>query len=279
MPVSGTVVVGPFVPIVDGAEETVVVVDDVVDDVVVAATRGVLEVQAVRPMPVPSSMTIPTAPIAQRRFATCDLGLCSCMPFISSPSGSGSDGTRRPRRHPNLGGQARRLLGVRTKAVRPAGVGGVPKACRSISGRQPEPAAGKGEMGAAENLAVHNRWTAAEDRHDLSHHREFVHEDIEVHLPGSDPIVGIDGYLAMMEANYTGLTDFRVVLDDQFATDDRVVCRWRTSGNQDGELFGLPATGKHIEFAGVSVWAFDNGKARQGWVFPDIAAVMAQLMG
>jgi len=80
-------------------------------------------------------------------------------------------------------------------------------------------------MGAAENIAVHTSWTEAEDHHDLSHHHEFIHDDIEVHVPGSEPIVGLDGYLAMMEANYAGLTDFRVVLDDQFATDDRVVCR------------------------------------------------------
>ena len=134
-------------------------------------------------------------------------------------------------------------------------------------------------MGAAENVAVHSRWTAAEDRHDLSHHHEFIHDDIEVHMPGSEPIVGLDGYVAMMDMNYAGLKDFHVVLDDQFATDDRVVCRWRTSGVQSGELFGLPATGKPVEFAGVSVWEFDHGRARRGWVFPDIAAVMAQLMG
>ncbi len=134
-------------------------------------------------------------------------------------------------------------------------------------------------MGAAENVAVHTRWSRAEERQDLSHHGEFIHSDIEVHLPGQEPVVGLDGYLAMMEANYAGMPDFHVVLDDQFATDDRVVCRWRTSGTQNGELFGLPPTGRHIEFAGVSIWEFDHGKARRGWVFPDIAAVMAQLMG
>jgi len=27
----------------------------------------------------------------------------------------------------------------------------------------------------------------------------------------------------------------------------------------------------------VSLWEFDNGKARRGWVFPDIAALISQL--
>ena len=39
-------------------------------------------------------------------------------------------------------------------------------------------------MGAAENLAVHTRWTDAEEHQDLSHHRDFLHDDIEVHVPG-----------------------------------------------------------------------------------------------
>src|SRR5262245_4703203 len=103
-------------------------------------------------------------------------------------------------------------------------------------------------MGAKENIVVHTAWTEAEDRHDLAHHGDFLHDDIELHLPGSAPIVGIDAYVAMMQANYAGLESFSVNLDDQFATDDRVVCRWRTRGTHSGELFGFPPTGKAIEF-------------------------------
>ena len=132
-------------------------------------------------------------------------------------------------------------------------------------------------MGAKENLAVHTAWTEAEDRHDLTHHGDYMHDDIEFHPPGAEPIVGIDAYVAMMLAMYAGLKDFSVVLDDQFATDDRVVCRWRAIGTHDGELSGIPPTGKPIEYPGVSVWAFDRGKARLGWIFPDVATLMAQL--
>jgi steroid delta-isomerase-like uncharacterized protein len=132
-------------------------------------------------------------------------------------------------------------------------------------------------MGASENLVVHTAWAEAEDRHDLTHHLDFLHDDIELHQPGSEPLVGIDAYVSMMQALYAGLEGFSVILDDQFATDDRVVCRWRARGTQSGELFGLPATGKQIEFPGISLWEFDNGKARRGWSFPDLASVMAQL--
>jgi steroid delta-isomerase-like uncharacterized protein len=132
-------------------------------------------------------------------------------------------------------------------------------------------------MGAAENLATHKEWTAAEDRRDLTRHHQFVRDDIVVNQAGAEPVVGLDAYITMMEATYAGLPDFHVALEDQFATDERVVCRWRLSGTHEGDLFGIPATGKQIEYTGVSLWEFDGGKARRGWIFTDVATLMAQL--
>jgi len=133
-------------------------------------------------------------------------------------------------------------------------------------------------MGAAENLAVHAALTEAENRHDLTHHHEYLHDDIEFVVPGSDPIVGLEAYKSHVEPTFAALEGFRAVLDDQFATDDRVVCRWRASGVHVGDFFGIPATGRTVEFAGISLWEFEDGKARRGWSFPDAAALMTQLL-
>jgi steroid delta-isomerase-like uncharacterized protein len=132
-------------------------------------------------------------------------------------------------------------------------------------------------MGAAENLAMHTSWTETEDRHDLTRHHDFIHDDIVVNQAGAEPVVGFDAYITMMEALYDGVPDFHVVLEDQFATDERVVCRWRLGGTHKGDVFGIPATGKAIEYTGVSVWEIEGGKARRGWIFADSISLMAQL--
>ena len=132
-------------------------------------------------------------------------------------------------------------------------------------------------MGAAENLMTHTAWTAAEDDQDLTQHHTFVHDDIVVNQPGAEPVVGLDGYLTMMKETYAALPDFHVTLEDQFATDDRVVCRWRMSGTHRGDLYGVPPTGKQIEWTGVSLWEFDGGKARRGWIYSDVTGLMGQL--
>ena len=132
-------------------------------------------------------------------------------------------------------------------------------------------------MTSAENLAAHTAWSDAEDHRDLSHHHDFLHDDIVVNQAGAEPVVGLDAYIDMMEATYAGLPDFRVDLEDQFATDDRVVCRWRSTGTHNGDLFGIPATGRKIEYTGVSLWEFDHGRARRGWIYSDVASLTAQL--
>jgi predicted ester cyclase len=81
----------------------------------------------------------------------------------------------------------------------------------------------------------------------------------------------------MLQAQYAGLDGHRVVLDGAFGTDDRVVCRWRVSGKHTGDFSGIPPTGKDIEFPRMSLWEFEEGKARRGWVLPDIAALMGQV--
>ena len=134
-------------------------------------------------------------------------------------------------------------------------------------------------MGASENLAVHTALTDAENRHDLSHHGDYLHDDIEMHIIGGEVQVGIDAYVAMVQSLYAALDGFSVVLDDQFATDDRVVCRWRAHARHTGGFAGFPATGRQIEVPGMSLWEFDHSKARRGWAFLDLASLMAQLQG
>jgi predicted ester cyclase len=120
-------------------------------------------------------------------------------------------------------------------------------------------------VGAAENLATHLRWAEADDRHDLSHHHEFIHDDIVVHHLDGEDIVGLAALVANMEASLAAMPDYKVTIDDRFATHDRVVCRWRVSG--------VPLGGAPVEVAGISVWQFEDGKARRGWVCSNAAAL------
>jgi steroid delta-isomerase-like uncharacterized protein len=132
-------------------------------------------------------------------------------------------------------------------------------------------------VSAEKNLAVHAAWSDAENRHDLSHLEDFLHRDFEEHLSADEVVVGIDAYRAGLESLIAAFPDFQIDLDDRFATEDRVVCRWRMSGTHQGGFYGFPPSGNRVEWAGISIWEFENGRARRGWVMQDINALMAQL--
>jgi steroid delta-isomerase-like uncharacterized protein len=99
-----------------------------------------------------------------------------------------------------------------------------------------------------------------------------------LNVAGRESIVGRDAYLAMLAEMYAALENYRVSVEDRFGTDDRVVCRWRNSGVHTRNLNGMAATGRKLEWTGVSVWEFDDGRACRGWVFQDVAALITQLM-
>src|SRR5438874_2052260 len=133
-------------------------------------------------------------------------------------------------------------------------------------------------MGVRENLEIHSRWAEAQaNRHDLSQHEEFVHPDIEIYHADGKTVVGLDAMRKSMEANYAAMPDYHMVMEDQFATEDRVVCRWRVKGTPTGEIFGVPASGRPIEIEGVSIWEFVDGKARRGWVYSNAASLRYRL--
>lgn len=82
----------------------------------------------------------------------------------------------------------------------------------------------------------------------------------------------------MIESAYATLPGFHTVVHDQIATDDRAVARRTTTATHSADSFGFPATGKKLEFSGISIWEFLDGKARRGWIYNDLPLVLSQLM-
>src|SRR5439155_461705 len=52
---------------------------------------------------------------------------------------------------------------------------------------------------------------------------------------------------------HSAFSDGRIEIDDQIADGDLVVTRWTGKGTQDGELMGMPPTGKWVEVSGITI--------------------------
>jgi predicted ester cyclase len=126
-------------------------------------------------------------------------------------------------------------------------------------------------MSVEENRRNHRAWMEANDRHDLSEYERFMHEDIEIQQPDGF-VKGIDAVRRGMEDNLRAMPDYHVQLDDQVATEDRVICRWRVSGTP-------VATGVPIEVTGCSYWEYEDGRARRGWAYTAGPAGLKEQIG
>jgi len=71
--------------------------------------------------------------------------------------------------------------------------------------------------------------------------------------------------------------DFHVSIQEQIATDDRVIQRGINRGTHEADYLGIPTTGNKIEFGSIIVCRIENGKIVEEREFADMLSFMQQL--
>lgn len=61
------------------------------------------------------------------------------------------------------------------------------------------------------------------------------------------------------------------------AEDDFVTWHWVFRATHQGELMGIPATGKQVSFGGINIFRLKDGKVIEDWVYRDTLGLMRQL--
>lgn len=77
-------------------------------------------------------------------------------------------------------------------------------------------------------------------------------------LPGMPS--GPEGSKMLISAYCNAFPDLRFTIDEQVAEGNMVVTRWSVHGTHNGELAGIPPTGKPATVVGVGVDRIVNGK-------------------
>ena len=88
---------------------------------------------------------------------------------------------------------------------------------------------------------------------------------------------GPEGSKQFVTAYRNAFPDVHFTIDDQIAEGDKVVTRWTAQGTHQGELAGLPATGKSSTVSGIVVDRLVNGKIAESWGIFDEFGMMQQL--
>ena len=108
---------------------------------------------------------------------------------------------------------------------------------------------------------------------------EIIAKDHVNSGPGSLPGLptGPEGVKQLVTVYHNAFPDVRFTIDEQIAEGDKVVTRWTAGGTHQGELVGIPATGKSSTVTGITVDRFANGKITETWGIFDQFGMMQQL--
>jgi steroid delta-isomerase-like uncharacterized protein len=98
------------------------------------------------------------------------------------------------------------------------------------------------------------------NQHQVDRADEFYAPDYLDHgaAPGQAP--GLAGAKQKWAAYIAALPDMHATIQELIAEGDKVAVAWTVEGTQQGELLGIPATGKSFRLAGMSIYRLAEGK-------------------
>jgi steroid delta-isomerase-like uncharacterized protein len=120
---------------------------------------------------------------------------------------------------------------------------------------------------------IEERW----NKHRMDNVDEFFTKDIVGHLNSSDPASGQQKMNEGLAMFLNAFPDIRLTIEDEFAEGDKVVVRFTMTGTHQGELLGIPPTGKRVSSAGVSIYRLANAKIAEIWFLTDSLTVLQQM--
>ena len=113
---------------------------------------------------------------------------------------------------------------------------------------------------------------------DIEGFGELLADDFVEHeeLPGGDATkAGVTAFFRMQIAAFP---DLAMTVEDVVDGGDKVVARVRFTGTHQGELMGMPATGRSVDVQVIDIMRFgDDGLVHEHWGVFDALGMMQQL--
>jgi predicted ester cyclase len=121
-------------------------------------------------------------------------------------------------------------------------------------------------------------WEEAFNGRDLSLLDDLIADDYVNHaaLPGTPP--GPAGQAAVLERLWAALPDARFEITHLAVDGDMAICVGTMSGTHEGELLGVAASGRHVEWRMCHLMRFDtHGRAIEHSAIRDDLGLMRQM--
>ena len=131
-------------------------------------------------------------------------------------------------------------------------------------------------MSTEDNKALARRGYEALNQRNWSVYYDVIAPD-GVYHHASVTIQGLGGYKQFLSMYITAFPDAQFTMEDLIAEGDRVVVRQTFRGTHQGELMGIPPTGKQVTLSAIVIVRIVNGKAVEVWENGDTLGLLQQL--
>ncbi len=106
---------------------------------------------------------------------------------------------------------------------------------------------------------------------------EFVTPDVVWHGNSLGDVAGAANLGNLLGAFIGALPDLEAVEQDIVAEGDLVMVRLVVSATHKGDLLGIPATGKPVQWNAIDVYRITDGKIIEEWAADDMVTIGHQL--
>jgi steroid delta-isomerase-like uncharacterized protein len=108
--------------------------------------------------------------------------------------------------------------------------------------------------------------------------RDYCTDDVVWHGNSLGEVSGLENLTALLTAFIGALPDLVAEEQDVIASDDLVVVRLIVTATHKGDLLGIPATGRRVQWNAIDIYRVtDDGKISEEWAADDMAAFASQL--
>ena len=127
------------------------------------------------------------------------------------------------------------------------------------------------------NRAVVGRFLEETHSGHLEVIEQTVSPEIVTHgLFGMDPD-SLESYRHFFQVIGVALQEMEFSIDAMVAEGEQVAVRFSLSAIHGGELLGIPASGRPVQFSGMVIYRLVQGLIRETWLYPDHLALQRQL--
>ena len=129
------------------------------------------------------------------------------------------------------------------------------------------------------NKTVSRRWIELFNKRDEAGQADVLAPDYVAHAPASLEPAPLDreAWARFLDGFVEGFPDLQLTVEDSVAEGDLVAQRVHFAGTHTGVFQGLPPTHRKVEFSGLELNRFVEGRVVQHWFQLDSLTLLQQL--